>query len=59
AIQAQTAQAKPDTGPNKARKYGKDKKRPNVHVSIYYADTIEELALASNSNMLIGENKHR
>ncbi|KAL9035756.1 MAG: hypothetical protein Q9180_004684 [Flavoplaca navasiana] len=43
----------------KAQEYLNDRRRPNVHTAIHYGQTMEEFAIPSNINVLIGEDKHR
>ncbi len=43
----------------KAEEYRSDQRRPNVHVVMHYSELMNEYALTSNCNVLIGEDKHR
>lgn len=45
--------------PKKAEELRADQRRPNVHIGVHYADHVKEYGLASNCNVLIGEDKHR
>ena len=49
------------SGREKARamKYSKDVKKPNVHMGLHYGHVSEEYGLPANTNVLIGEDKHR
>ena len=39
--------------------YTKAGERPNVHARLHYKAVVDEYGLASNINVLIGEDKHR
>jgi hypothetical protein len=43
----------------KAVQYVNDTKKPNMHTALHYTTMAQEYALPSNSNVLIGEDKHR
>jgi hypothetical protein len=43
----------------KALRYLNVMKRPNMHTALHYTEIAEEYGMASNCNVLIGEDKHR
>lgn len=43
----------------RSEQYTRDQERPNVYIGLHYAIVVEEYAIASNYNVLIGEDKHR